>query len=71
DYPPHTIKKVAPAGAGGVWYLTFRTVAKSLKDTGLVDANMPVVYRPGGGGAVNLSYMLTQVGKGDLISVYS
>ena len=32
---------------------------------------MPVVNRPGGGGAVNLAYMQTQQGKGDLISVYS
>lgn len=71
DYPPHTINMVAPSGAGGGWDLTIRTVAKTLKDTNLVDANMPVVNRPGGGGAVNLAYMQTQVGKGDLISVYS
>jgi len=71
DYPPHTINMVAPSGAGGGWDLTIRTVGKVLKDTGLVDANMPVVNRPGGGGAVNLAYMQTQKGKGDLISVYS
>ena len=71
DYPPHTINMVAPSGAGGGWDLTIRTVGKTLKDTGLVEANMPVVNRPGGGGAVNLAYMQTQQGKGDLISVYS
>lgn len=71
DYPPHTINMIAPAGAGGGWDLTIRTVAKTLKDTGIVDSNMPVVNRPGGGGAVNLAYMQTQKGKGDLISVYS
>lgn len=71
DYPPHTINMVAPSGAGGGWDLTIRTVGKVLKDTGIVDANMPVVNRPGGGGAVNLAYMQTQKGKGDLISVYS
>jgi putative tricarboxylic transport membrane protein len=71
DYPPHTINMVAPSGAGGGWDLTIRTVAKVLKDTDIVDANMPVVNRPGGGGAVNLAYMQTQKGKGDLISVYS
>ena len=71
SYPPHTINMVAPSGAGGGWDLTIRTVAKTLKDTGLVESNMPVVNRPGGGGAVNLSYMQTQKGKGDLISVYS
>ncbi|WP_166372218.1 tripartite tricarboxylate transporter substrate-binding protein [Psychromonas sp. SA13A] len=71
DYPPHTINMVAPSGAGGGWDLTIRTVAKTLKDTGIVESNMPVVNRPGGGGAVNLAYMQTQKGKGDLISVYS
>jgi len=71
DYPPHTINMVAPSGAGGGWDLTIRTVAKTLKDSGIVESNMPVVNRPGGGGAVNLAYMQTQQGKGDLISVYS
>ncbi|MFH0258670.1 Bug family tripartite tricarboxylate transporter substrate binding protein [Vibrio rumoiensis] len=70
-YPPHTINMVAPSGAGGGWDLTIRTVAKTLKDTGIVSSNMPVINRPGGGGAVNLAYMQTQKGKGDLISVYS
>ncbi len=71
DYPPKTINMIAPAGAGGGWDLTIRTVAKTLKDEKLVTANMPVINRPGGGGAVNLAYMQTQKGKGDLISVYS
>ncbi len=71
NYPPKTINMVAPAGAGGGWDLTIRTVAKTLKDENIVSANMPVINRPGGGGAVNLAYMQTQKGKGDLISVYS
>lgn len=71
DYPPKTMSMVAPAGAGGGWDLTIRTVAKTLKDTGLVEANMPVTNRPGGGGAVNLAYMQSQKGKDNLISVYS
>ncbi|HAS61477.1 MAG TPA: tricarboxylic transport TctC [Vibrio sp.] len=71
DYPPKTLSFVAPSGAGGGWDLTIRTVAKTLKDTGLVDANMPITNRPGGGGAVNLAYMQTQVGSDKLISVYS
>lgn len=71
DYPPKTINMVAPAGAGGGWDLTIRTVAKTLKDENIVGANMPVINRPGGGGAVNLAYMQTQKGKGNLISVYS
>ncbi len=71
DYPPSTMSFVAPGGAGGGWDLTIRTVAKTLKDTGLVEANMPITNRPGGGGAVNLAYMQTQVGKDNMISVYS
>ncbi len=71
DYPPKTINMVAPSGAGGGWDLTIRTVAKTLKDTGIVSSNLPVTNRPGGGGAVNLAYMQTQKGKGNLISVYS
>ncbi|WP_165311643.1 Bug family tripartite tricarboxylate transporter substrate binding protein [Vibrio ziniensis] len=71
DYPPKTMSFVAPAGAGGGWDLTIRTVAKTLKDAKLVDANMPITNRPGGGGAVNLAYMQTQAGKDNLISVYS
>lgn len=70
-YPPRTVSFVAPAGAGGGWDLTIRTVAKTLKDTKLVTCNMPVTNRPGGGGAVNLAYMQTQKGKGNLICVYS
>ncbi len=71
DYPPKNISMVAPAGAGGGWDLTIRTVAKTLKDTGLVEANMPITNRPGGGGAVNLAYMQSQKGSDKLISVYS
>ncbi|SJL84083.1 Bug family tripartite tricarboxylate transporter substrate binding protein [Vibrio palustris] len=71
NYPPKTINMVAPSGAGGGWDLTIRTVAKTLKDTGIVKSNLPVTNRPGGGGAVNLAYMQTQKGKGNLISVYS
>lgn len=71
DYPPKTLSFVAPSGAGGGWDLTIRTVAKTLKDTGLVKANMPITNRPGGGGAVNLAYMQTQTGSDKLISVYS
>ncbi len=70
-YPPKTVSFIAPSGAGGGWDLTIRTVAKTLKDTKLVTCNMPVTNRPGGGGAVNLAYMQTKKGKGNLISVYS
>ncbi len=71
DYPPKTVSFVAPSGAGGGWDLTIRTVAKTLKDTGIVKINMPITNRPGGGGAVNLAYMQTKNGTGKLVSVYS
>ncbi len=71
EYPPKNVSFVAPAGAGGGWDLTIRTVAKTLKDTKLVSCNMPITNRPGGGGAVNLAHMQTQKGKGDLVCVYS
>ncbi len=72
DYtPPKTMQFIAPGGAGGGWDLTIRTVAKTLKDTKLTSSNMPITNRPGGGGGVNLSYMQTQKGKDNLISVYS
>ncbi len=71
DYPPRTMQFIAPGGAGGGWDLTIRTVAKTLKDTKLTTANMPITNRPGGGGGVNLAYMQTQKGKANLISVYS
>ncbi|MGC7852382.1 Bug family tripartite tricarboxylate transporter substrate binding protein [Vibrio anguillarum] len=71
DYPPKTISFIAPAGAGGGWDLTIRTVAKTLKDTNLVESNLPITNRPGGGGAVNLAYMQTQKDSDKLIAVYS
>lgn len=69
--PPRTMQFVAPAGAGGGWDLTIRTVAKTLKDTKLTKSNMPITNRPGGGGGVNLAYMQGQKGKQNLLSVYS
>ena len=39
-YPPRTMEFIAPAGAGGGWDLTIRTVAKTLQDTKLVSVAM-------------------------------
>ena len=49
-YPKGALDFVAPSGAGGGWDLTIRTVAKVLKDTGLVKVPMPVRNNPGAGG---------------------
>ena len=53
-YPTGNLDFVAPAGAGGGWDLTIRTVAKTLGDTKIVSVPMPVRNAPGAGGAVHL-----------------
>lgn len=70
-YPKRPVEMVAPGGAGGGWDLTARTVAKVLKDEKIITVPTPVVNRPGGGGGVNLAYMQTKEGDGQMISVYS
>ncbi|MBQ3674895.1 MAG: hypothetical protein II923_04815, partial [Campylobacter sp.] len=55
NYPSGNLDLVAPAGAGGGWDTTIRMVAKTLSDTGIVKAPMPVRNAPGAGGAVHLS----------------
>ncbi|MCX7787330.1 MAG: tripartite tricarboxylate transporter substrate binding protein [Spirochaetes bacterium] len=70
-YPTKPIDMIAPAGAGGGWDLTIRTVAKVLTDTKLVPVPLPVTNKPGGGGGVNLAYMQTKKGADNLIAVYS
>jgi putative tricarboxylic transport membrane protein len=69
--PRGNLEFIAPAGAGGGWDMTIRTVAKVLADTKLVTNPMPVTNKVGGGGAVNLSYMQTKKGSDKLIAVYS
>src|SRR5690554_5821395 len=54
NYPEKAMEFLAPAGAGGGWDLTIRTVAKVLEDTGIVSVPMPVTNKEGGGGGVNL-----------------
>lgn len=71
DYPKKAMEFIAPAGAGGGWDLTIRTVAKALGDTKLVTVPMPITNKPGGGGAVNLAYMQSKKGSDSLITVYS
>ncbi len=69
--PKGNLEFIAPAGAGGGWDLTIRTVAKVLADTKLVSNPMPITNKPGGGGAVNLTYMQTKKGNEKMIVVYS
>lgn len=49
--PSRTIELIAPASPGGGWDMLCRIVQKSLIDEKLVEKNVIVVNKPGGGGA--------------------
>ncbi len=70
-YPEKTLEFIAPAGAGGGWDTTIRTVAKVLGDTKLVSVPMPVTNKPGGGGGIALSYLQEKKGSDTIVTVYS
>lgn len=70
-YPEKALEFIAPAGAGGGWDTTIRTVAKTLQDTKLVSVPMPVANKPGGGGGVALAYLEEKKGSDSIITVYS
>ncbi|KGX88101.1 tricarboxylic transport membrane protein [Pontibacillus halophilus JSM 076056 = DSM 19796] len=55
--PDKNLEIVAPAGAGGGWDTTARSVARVFEDEGIVEESVGVVNKPGGGGAVGWSYV--------------
>ncbi|WP_298823612.1 tripartite tricarboxylate transporter substrate-binding protein [uncultured Planococcus sp.] len=55
--PTQNIEMVAPAGAGGGWDTTAREVARVFGETGIIEENMTVVNKEGGGGAIAWSYI--------------
>lgn len=55
--PSKPIEVIAPAGAGGGWDTTARTVAKVLEEQKIIDQRMAVVNKPGGGGAIGWAYV--------------
>ncbi|GGF29832.1 tricarboxylic transport TctC [Halobacillus andaensis] len=55
--PQQPIELVAPAGAGGGWDTTARSVSQVMEEEGIVDEDMGVVNKPGGGGAVGWAYI--------------
>ena len=71
NYPSGNLDFVAPAGAGGGWDLTIRTIGKVLQDTKIVKVPMPVRNAPGAGGAVHLGTLQTKKGDARTITVYS
>src|SRR5699024_10895581 len=50
--PEESIEIVAPAGAGGGWDTTARSVAQVLDEEGIIDQDIGVVNKEGGGGSV-------------------
>lgn len=57
EFPSKNIEIVAPASPGGGWDLTARSIQQGLKDNNLVDSNINVINKPGGGGEVGWKYL--------------
>ncbi|MCM3570377.1 tripartite tricarboxylate transporter substrate binding protein [Neobacillus mesonae] len=55
--PEKAIEITAPSGAGGGWDTTARMAAKVLSENKIIDQNIGVVNKPGGGGAVGWAYI--------------
>ncbi|GAA0897916.1 Bug family tripartite tricarboxylate transporter substrate binding protein [Virgisporangium aurantiacum] len=64
EYPTRTLQIMAPAGAGGGWDITARTMQKALKDGNLVSGGVEVTNVTGAAGTVGLAQLATKH-KGD------
>jgi len=64
DYPSKPISFIVPAAPGGGWDSTARQLQETMKSSKLVDQNIEVINRDGGGGATGLSQLITKE-KGD------
>ncbi|GGJ99324.1 membrane protein [Lentibacillus kapialis] len=60
DFPTDSIEIIAPASPGGGWDGTARAMQKILSDEGIIEQNMNVVNKPGGGGEVGWQYLKKQ-----------
>lgn len=69
--PSRTIELIAPANPGGGWDMLCRTVQKALTDEKLVEKNVIVVNKPGGGGATGWNYLKGKKGQGEYLSATS
>lgn len=57
NYPDGNIEIVAPATPGGGWDTTARGIQNTLDEAGLVEQDMNVSNKPGGGGEVGWQYL--------------
>ncbi|PTX61291.1 putative tricarboxylic transport membrane protein [Melghirimyces profundicolus] len=55
--PDKPIEIVAPAGPGGGWDTTARMAAKVFEEEGIIQQDIGVINKPGGGGALGWSYI--------------
>ncbi|WP_044339858.1 tripartite tricarboxylate transporter substrate binding protein [Rossellomorea aquimaris] len=69
--PSKPIEVVAPAGAGGGWDTTARTVSKLMEEQKIIEERMAVVNKPGGGGSVGWSYIDSKKGDNHTMFVTS
>ncbi len=69
--PSRTIELIAPANPGGGWDMLCRTVQKALVDEKLVEKNVIVVNKPGGGGATGWNYLKGKKGQGEYLAATS
>lgn len=69
--PSRTIELIAPANPGGGWDMLCRTVQKALTDEKLVEKNVIVVNKPGGGGATGWNYLKGKKGQGEYLAATS
>lgn len=63
-YPSKTVKIMVPAAPGGGWDLTGRNMQQVIQKDKIVDADVEVFNRDGGGGATGLSQLISKE-KGD------
>jgi putative tricarboxylic transport membrane protein len=64
-YPSKSITFVAPSGAGGAFDTALRVITKALSDNKIVDQQMLVEAKPGGGGSVFLTEYVLKDSKND------
>ncbi len=69
--PERSVEIVVGAGAGGGNDNTARTIQKLLQDNKFVPVLINVVNKPGGGGAIAVSYLQQNAGKGNFIGLSS